>query len=241
MTWMDRLSLFTPLDLIAVTSIFVAWYLIGWRIEHPASSRPSVSMLMADYRREWMRQLVHRQPRIFDSQTLATLREGTSFFASATMIAIGGGLAAIGNSERLAGLANQITLESDPAIVWEIKLMVVLIFLTNAFLKFVWSHRLFGYCAVLMAAVPNDPEDPVAQPRAAKAAALNITAARGFNQGLRAVYFSMGAAAWLLGPLALMGATLITVGVLWRREFASASRAAVLAPTDKSDGDRAGG
>ncbi len=178
--------------------------------------------------------MVTRQPRIFDAQTLLTLREGTSFFASATMIAIGGGLAAIGNSDQLMGLANQITLESDPAIVWEIKLLVILVFLVNAFLKFVWSHRLFGYCAVLMAAVPNDPEDPNAQPRAAKAATVNISAARSFNRGLRSVYFAMGSAAWLLGPAAFLGATVVTCAVLWRREFASQSRAALMDETDRT-------
>ena len=234
MTWMDRLSLFTPLDLGAVIVIVLAWQLIGLRIENPSSRHPSVSILMADYRREWMRHMVSRQPRIFDAQTLSTLRQGTSFFASATMIAIGGGLAAISNSDQLMGLANQITLESDPAIVWEIKLLVILFFLVNAFLKFVWSHRLFGYCAVLMAAVPNEIDNPNALPRAAKAATINITAARSFNRGLRAVYFAMGASAWLLGAWALIGATLITCAVLWRREFASKSRAALLEDTDRT-------
>ena len=234
MTWMDRLSLFTPLDVAAVVFIYAIWQLIGWRIENPGSSRPSVSILMAEYRREWMRHMVTRQPRIFDSQTLATLRESTSFFASATMIAIGGVLASIANGERLMGLANQITLESDPAIVWEIKMLVILTFLINAFLKFVWSNRLFGYCAVLMAAVPNDPEDATAQPRAAKAATINITAARSFNRGLRSIYFAMGSAAWLLGPAALIGATAITFAVLWRREFTSQSRAALLDPSDRT-------
>jgi uncharacterized membrane protein len=234
MTWLDRLSFFAPLDMIAVVTIYAVWLLIGWRIENPGAKHPSVSILMAEYRREWMRQMVTRQPRIFDSQTLATLRESTSFFASATMIAIGGVLATIANGERLMGLANQITLESDPAIVWEIKLMVILTFLINAFLKFVWSNRLFGYCAVLMAAVPNDPKDPAAEPRAAKAATINITAARSFNRGLRSIYFAMGATAWLLGPLALIAATALTFAVLWRREFSSQSRAALIDPSDRT-------
>lgn len=231
---MDRLSLFTTLDLIAVVLIYATWLFAGWRIENPGSKRPSVSILMAEYRREWMRQMVGRHPRIFDSQTLGTLRDSTSFFASATMIAIGGILAAIANGERLMGLANQITLESDPAIVWEIKMLVILTFLINAFLKFVWSNRLFGYCGVLMAAVPNDANDPNAHPRAAKAATINITAARSFNRGLRSIYFGMGATAWLLGAEALIGATALTFAVLWRREFTSQSRAALLEPTDRT-------
>jgi uncharacterized membrane protein len=232
MTWMDRLALFGPLDLAGVLLLFAGWILIGWRIEHPNARRLSVSVLMADYRREWMRMMVSRQPRMFDAQVLSTLRQGASFFASATMIAIGGGLALIGNAERLQGLASDLTMNDSPVFVWEVKLLVTLLFLSNAFLKFVWSHRLFGYCAILIAAVPNEADDPRAMPRAAKAAEVNITAARSFNRGLRSVYFALGSAAWILGTMPLIIATIITVGVLWRREFASRSRAVLISDTD---------
>ncbi|MDF1802330.1 DUF599 domain-containing protein [Thalassovita sp.] len=232
MDWAQRISLFTPLDLAALTVLFLAWFSIGWMIEHPQSSRPSVSRLMADYRREWMRQMVTRQPRIFDAQTLTTLRQGTSFFASAAMLAIGGLLAGIGNAEQLVGLAEDLSISRDPKFVWEVKLLVTMFFLTNAFLKFVWSHRLFGYCAVLMGAVPNDPNDPVALPRAEKSSEINITAARSYNQGLRSVYFALGSTAWLLGPLPLLAAALLTFAVLWRREFASRSRSVLLGMSD---------
>ncbi|MWB77003.1 DUF599 family protein [Pseudooceanicola sp. 216_PA32_1] len=235
MKWTDRIALFEPIDFVGLGLLFGLWLIIGWLIEHPGK-HPSVSRLMASHRREWMRVMITRQPRIFDSQTLASLREGTSFFASATMIAIGGALAMIGNSERFTGLANQLTLESDPAFVWEAKVLVIIVFLTNAFLKFVWSHRLFGYCAVLMASVPNDPQDRRAIPRADKAAEINIFAARSFNRGLRSVYFALGAAAWLVGPGALIGAAVLTFAVLWRREFASQSRK-VLIEGNAHEGD----
>lgn len=239
MTWMDRLGLFGPLDLAGLALLFIGWVVIGWRIEAKDGWRPSVSILMAEYRREWMRMMVERQMRMFDAQVLSTLRQGASFFASATMIAIGGGLALIGNAERLQGVASDLTMTNDPIFVWEVKLLIALIFLANAFLKFVWSHRLFGYCAVLIAAVPNDAEDPSALPRAAKAAEVNIAAARSFNRGLRSVYFALASAAWFLGALPLIVATVITLGVLWRREFASQSRAVLTAQTDEMGDPRA--
>ena len=183
---------------------------------------------MAEFRREWMRQFVRRDPRIFDSQIISSLRQGTAFFASASMIAIGGGFALLGNAERLRGVAQDLTLESDPIFLLEVKLLVLLLFAANAFLKFVWSHRLFGYCSVIMAAVPNDPEDPQALPMALQAGELNITAARGYNRGLRAVYFGIASSAWLLGAGPLILATLVTLLVILRREFASQSRHVLL-------------
>jgi len=238
---MERISQtldhFTGPDLAAAAVLIAAWAGMTLLIEHAPRRFPSTSNLMAQYRREWMVQFVARNPRIFDSQLVGQLRQGTSFFASATLLAIGGTLALLGDIERLIGLADDLTSGTDPVIVWEVKILFVVIFLTNAFLKFVWANRLFGYCAVVMGAVPNDPADPAAMPRAAKAAEINITAARGFNRGLRALYFALAAAAWLIGPVALLLAVAVTLIVLLRREFASESRAVLMRPdgarTDK--------
>ncbi len=224
MTLPANLADFTPADALALAFLVLAWLGIGWFVEHPLAGRPSVSLLMQSYRREWMRQFVTRQPRIFDATIMDSLRQGTTFFASACMLAIGGGVALIGNTESLRGLASDLSLFSGPSAVWEVKIITVLLFVTNAMLKFVWSHRLFGYCAILMASVPNDAADPAAYARAAQAAEINIHAARGFNRGLRSVYFALGALGWLLGPAALAAATAATLFVSWRREFASRSR-----------------
>lgn len=228
MDWIDRISLFSQMDLGALALLFAAWLVIGWRIENPSAKAPSVSVLMADYRREWMQRMITREPRIFDATILGNLRQGVAFFASASMISIGGVLALIGNTDTLMSVAGDLAQVSVPVIVWEAKLMLILFFVTNAFLKFVWSNRLFGYCAVIMSAVPNDPNDALCQTRAMQAAEINITASRGFNRGLRSVYFGLASAAWLVGPIALAGATVLTCLVVWRREFASHSRSVLL-------------
>jgi uncharacterized membrane protein len=217
----------TPLDGFAVALLLGLWVGIGWLVENPPKSRPSVSALMADYRRAWMQQFVTRQPRIFDANVISNLRQGTAFFASASMIATGGGVALIGNTDRLEGLAADFTLQAQGVLI-EVKIILVVAFLANALLKFVWAHRLFGYCSIVMAAVPNEPDDPMALHRAGQAAEINITAAKSFNRGLRSIYFALGALAWMLGPLALIAAALATAAILARREFASRSRQILL-------------
>ncbi|MEN8838065.1 MAG: DUF599 domain-containing protein [Celeribacter marinus] len=227
MELIDQLQFFSALDAVAVSFLLIAWLGIGRIIENPPAKHRSTSYLMADYRRKWMIQMITRQPRIFDAAILDSLRQGTAFFGSACLIAIGGGLAAMSNAERLRGVAQDLTLDA-PAIIWEVKILLALVLITNAFLKFIWSNRLFGYCGVIMASVPNEIDAPATLPRARKAGELNIAAARAFNRGLRGVYFALGALGWLLGPIGLIVTTAVTVFILLRREFASASRLVIM-------------
>lgn len=224
---LDQLRFFSSLDAIAVAYLLLAWVGIGLLIEHPPKNRPSTAVLMSAYRRDWMIHMITRKPRIFDATILATLREGTTFFGSACLISIGGGLAAISNAEQVQGVAADLTLNA-PQIIWEVKILLALVLVTSAFMKFIWSNRLFGYCGVMMGSVPNEEDAPEALPRARKAGALNISAARAFNRGLRSIYFALGSLGWLIGPVGLIATTTLTIFVLLRREFFSASRETLL-------------
>ena len=128
----------------------------------------------------------------------------------------------------LRGVAEQVGAVEMSALIWQLKFALVAFFVTNAFLKFVWAHRVFGYGTVMMAAVPNDPDDPQAYPRATQSADICITAARSFNRALRATYFALASIAWILGPVALILSSIVTFGVLYRREFASHSRTVIM-------------
>lgn len=222
--------LFSVFDLLAIAGLFLAWGIMGSFIEKDRPEKPSTHDLITAYRFKWMEVMITRDTRILDVNILTSLRQGASFFTSATMIAIGGGVALLGQADRLQGVAADFTGSSpEPIVVSEAKVLLVILILASAFLKFVWSHRLFGYCAVVMAAVPEkDPDNPETLRMARRAAKLNINAARSFNRGLRTMYFALAALAWLLGPYALMLATLVTVTTLYRREFNSQSREALL-------------
>ena len=222
----------TWIDGLLVMAYLVIWQALSWFIEHPTQSRPSVTVLMSDYRRQWMQVMVTRQPRIFDAQVMMSLRQGTAFFASTCLLALGGLLALIGNVDPLRGLAAGIGQGAAPTVVLQLKLVLVLVLLGNAFLKFVWANRVFGYCSVMMGAVPNDANDPSAAGLARKAAELNIRAAMNFNRGLRAMYFALGALAWLVGPIGLVVALVMVSWLVWSREFASIPREIVLSNTD---------
>lgn len=220
---------FTAWDFAAFGIFALLWTVIGILVEHPPAHIPSTHRLMDTYRLKWMQEMALRDIRIFDSQVMNGLRQATAFFASATLLAVGGGAATLSQAERVAAITTDLAPEfvlSRASL--EAKILIITIALTLAFLKFVWANRLFGYSATVMAAVPAPERAEEAEKIALKAAKLVNSAARSFTSGLRAVYFCLALLAWLLGPLALIGATLLTCAIVARREFASNSRKALL-------------
>ncbi len=217
-------DLFGPLDAVALACLLLVQWLIGWRIENPPAARPSTHLLVAQQRRDWHRELPTRDNRIADVNVVASLRQGATFFASAAMIALGGGAALLGQSERLRGVASDLGAPvSQPDAVWEIKIIFALLLLAAAFLRFVWAIRIFGYAAVVMASIP-DGDSAEGQRLASRAAELNILADRSFARGLRSVYFTLAAIGWFVGPVAMIAAAAIVAASLWRQEFLSDSR-----------------
>ena len=225
---MDLLSLlpaFAPLDWIALALFLGLWVAIGYGIESPPGDRTSVTAMMKAMRMAWMREFANRENRIFDSQILGNLRQGTAFFASTMIIAIGGVLGFASNAAALRAAASLLGAD-EPVAAAQVKLLLVALILTNAFLRFVWANRVFGYCSVVMGAVPEPSEkEPNMHSIARQAGALNVQAALNFNRGLRALYFALAGLAWLAGPWALMVATGFATYTLLRREFASHTHA----------------
>lgn len=216
------------LDVAALMLLVGMWLGVTWLIEHTPPDRPSVSQLMEEYRRAWMREFARREARVFDATLITNLRQSTAYFASTTLIAIGALLAMIGNTQPLQLAVEGLTGLHGPAINWQLRMIPPTLLLIHAFLKFVWANRVFGYCAVMMGAVPVDTRDPRAPVLAAKAAELNIRAAYNFNRGLRSMYFALGALAWLISPIAMMLGTLAVAWFMWSREFRRHTREILL-------------
>ena len=63
-----------------------------------------LNRLMNDYRFQWMEQMVDRENRIVDTTILSALMNGTAFFASTSLLAIGGVLALLRSSDAVLPL-----------------------------------------------------------------------------------------------------------------------------------------
>ena len=81
------------IDIAAITFFVVEWTVYAYTLEHTEYGRDSLSARMHIYREVWIRNLLDRETRMVDMQIMASLQNGTAFFASSSLIAIGGGLA----------------------------------------------------------------------------------------------------------------------------------------------------
>ncbi len=216
-------------DLAACAWFLSAWIVYSIVIEKSAKGRTSLNALMNDYRDEWMERLLERDMRMVDAQVTAALQNGTAFFASTSLIAIGGALTLLRSSDEIMTVMSLLPLGTTPSRgLWDLKMMGLIIIFVYAFFKFAWSYRLFNYFAIMVGAapLPAEKDTPAAQIFAHRAARLCANAGRHFNRGQRAFFFALGYLGWFLGPVPFALSTAGILIVMWQRQFASDARKA---------------
>ncbi|MFA6154346.1 DUF599 domain-containing protein [Mesorhizobium sp.] len=228
----DSLDLSTA-DLAALALFLVAWMLHTLASDGRLISRMSLTSAMNTQREAWMRTMAEREIRIVDTAIMSGLQQGTAFFASSSLIALGGCFALLGASDRVLQVLSDLPLGGAPSrAAFQIKVFGLVLILAFSFFKFGWAYRLFNYCTILIGAVPiphgEASRNPVTETAVWRATQMNMLAGKHFNSGLRGVFFSIGYLGWFVDPAVFVLSTLLLLGVLVRRQFFSAARQAVL-------------
>ena len=212
-------------DYGALAWLFACW--IGYTLfaDYSPARHHSITTAMNRYRSRWMLIMLRRENRMVDAAILGNLLNGAAFFASTTIFAIGGLLAAVSAGDVASRILTELPFTIDTTrTAWETKVLVLIGIMGFAFFKFAWAFRLFNYSSVLIGAAPLEHEDdPEAPALAERAAAMNGLAARHFNRGLRAYFFALATLTWFIHPVLFILATGWVVAVVQRREFRSRS------------------
>jgi uncharacterized membrane protein len=224
----------TTIDYIAIAYFVLLWALFNWVTDVSRRfSRLSVTRGMAIHRANWIRNSLHRDLKMIDTQIMAGLQNGTGFFASTSILALGGCFALLGQTERVQEIFSDL-----PAVfhtsraAFELKVGGLAAMFAYSFFKFGWSYRLFNYCSIMFGGLPMHSQmeqDPEGARRAAEAViAMNVIAAKNFNAGLRAIFLSIGYLGWFVNAYAFMAMTTFVFFVLIRRQFFSEARDAIV-------------
>ena len=218
------MSQFATIDILAVSFFFIAWIGYSITIERASRGSNSLNARMNIYREVWMRRLLDRDLRMMDMQVMGSLQNGTAFFASTTLLAIGGALTLLRATEEAMNVLGALPVGiRASAGLWEIKCIGLVVIFVYAFFKFAWSYRLFNYVAILLGAMPfaEKRDTPEAQSHVMRTTRLFQSAGRHFNRGQRAFFFALGYLGWFISPWILFATTTAIVIVMWRRQFAS--------------------
>jgi len=212
-------------DWVALVVYFAAWVGYAWFAHRLAAVRPSVLALTNRERVRWMLQTTSRENRVVDGVVVQNLSASPSFFASTTILIIGGLLAVLSSTERASEIVREIPFAARSSVlVFDLKVVLMLAIFVYAFFRFTWSLRQYTFGALLVAAAPDPKLFTDAAQRdafASRAGRVMGLAAETFNDGLRAYYMSFAALAWFFSPWAMLGATAGVVFILYRREFHS--------------------
>jgi uncharacterized membrane protein len=116
------MPLFSTLDLVALAWFLSAWAIYSFTLSKTEKSKQGLNSEMNRFRDVWMFQMLARETRMVDAQIVAALQNGTAFFASTSLIAIGGALTLLRSSEEvlqvMAALPFGIAMT---AVQWEAK------------------------------------------------------------------------------------------------------------------------
>jgi uncharacterized membrane protein len=211
----------TPWDWGALACYFVAWIGYARFARRRSAVQPSLLAASNRVRRQWMLEATRRENRVVDGVVVQNLSTSPSFFASTTILIIGGLLAVLGASDHAQSLVAGLPFAArTPSLVLDLKLVLLTSVFVYAFFRFTWSLRQYSFGALLVASAPDREAFERAR-FADRAGGVVGLAAETFNDGLRAYYFAFAAAAWLFSPVAFALASAGVVWVLYMREFES--------------------
>ena len=219
-------------DVAAFLLFVLGWVLYHHFVEDASRESNSLNGLMNDYRLRWMEQMSARDVRIIDSAIMSGLQGGTAFFASSSLIAVGGAVTLLRGTDDLLRVFSDLPLGMVVSRgLWETKVIGLAAIFGYAFFKFSWSYRLFNYAAILLGATPEagDPDAALRRQTSYRAARMGIAAARHFSRGQRAFFFALAYMGWFISPYVLIATTAGTMFAMWSRQFRSDARRAAIA------------
>ena len=195
-----------------------------------------LSSVLHLYRTEWMREMLIRDNRVADTNAVANLERGGTFFASTTMLVIAGLITLLSRSDTALDLLSELQIVNPlTRLEWDLRIVVMIVLFIYAFFKFTWSLRQYGFVSVMIGGAPQftKNDDPrLIEINANRVAKMSSMAAANFNVGLRTYYFSIAVLGWMINAWVFMICTMIVVWVLYRREFNSSTLKTLMMSTE---------
>jgi len=175
-------------------------------------------------RRAWVEHVMSSPSR--DVMAVQTLRNSimtATFFASTAVLLMLGTLTLISQSAHISDSWHVLAFSgADYPELWIAKVLLLLLAFIIAFFSFSMVLRLLNHVLFMVNVPPDKRNHPALQPEQV-GERLN-RAGFFYTVGMRAYYISVPLVFWLFGPLFLLAASAVLVGVFYRLDRSPAGR-----------------
>lgn len=211
-------------DATAAIVFFACWLGYEPALALLTRGRSSINSDLDVVRVAWMRRMLAREVRIMDTNLIGHVLNSASFFASTNLLIIAAAAGLLfGGASTLERLREVAILQRAADWLLELKIALVVATLARGLLDFIWSIRQLNYCVALIGAAPERHAGPALDRFCIAAAGVLNPAMSFFNRGVRAYYFALAAAAWLIAGWAMALAAVAAFAILAWRQVASAA------------------
>ena len=196
------------------------WLRLAW------GRRGIINADMDVIRARWMITMAHRKDqRLLDGQLMGHALSSGSFFASSNLILIAAaGGVLFGGDTTYHKVLQAPGLAHAPRLLFDAKIVLITATLARGLMDFIWSIRQMNYALAVIGSAPEQASESWLEAYAEGAARILNPAFASANSGVRGYYFALAAAAWLIGPWTLAGASIaVTALLLWRQKHAAAA------------------
>jgi uncharacterized membrane protein len=213
------------IDIAALVVFLTAWLFYQPMLKRLSRRGGMINTDMTVLRLRWMANMAARENRFIDSQLMGHVLNSASFFASTNLIVIAAAAGALFRSgDTYRTVARLAVTDTGPPWLFQVKLALVVAALTRGLLDLIWAIRQMNYTLAAIGAAPPPSSGPALVRAYGEAAAQVLNPAlSAFNNGVRGYYFALSAAAWLLGPWAMIAAVAGAVLLLFWRQSGSRS------------------
>ncbi len=226
------------MSLFATLFPLLCWFAYNYGVPLIERRRPSLSVIMGMQRRRWVANASKRETPL-DAILSGNLMGSVSMLASTSVLLMLATFTAFGNLSALTDTLDAVGLSTgytDADL--QVHLFIMLAMFALSFFSFTLSLRQFNHFCIMLGAMNHDGQ--TTEPEIDSIAQLNMLAARNFNNGIRAYYFSVGTVAWFASPWLAIAVSVVTTMVIVHREFFSsahrvAASVAVLASRREQD------
>ena len=219
---------FSLIHAAAVVCLLVCWF--SYSLIFRLLGKESLNDRLAMVRKQWMKEISHREGKPFDAIMLGHIVHSVAFFGSATLIVLAGIFSIIAGLEALHATVTRLHFIANTSLeLFAVEYALVASVLTLSFFSFTYALRKLIYAIALIGALPDKPDNDAKFEALIENTTTVLTEAlKTFNFGIRGYYYAIAAMFLFVSPYACIVASLVITIALVYRQIGSKTSTAIV-------------